>query len=130
MDLMAFWDSPFVGQIAFHPRRGHPKSSHAASFDGTIPVGRGPAQLGYRFYGRADAAALPVTAPVFVYFHGNAEVCSDLDHAIDGLLGEAVAGVLSVARHKVLQNTVDRTESAALHSYCLILIATQRSATL
>ena len=77
----AFLDNPLFLSVAFHPRPGKANSSSVASAkDGTIDVsGQDGIKLGYRFFpcevGRDD----PAKHPIFVHFHGNAEMCEDFD---------------------------------------------------
>jgi pimeloyl-ACP methyl ester carboxylesterase len=88
MDFSSMLDNPLFLQVAFHPRRDEAGSSALANaHDGLIPIpspiGGGTQQqppasvsLGYRFH----VAESPTAAtPVFIFFHGNAEIASDYD---------------------------------------------------
>lgn len=90
--LAGFWDSPLVGQIAFVPRKAAKGDGLAAGMtDGSVDVGGG-ASNAYRV-----CAGLPEAKrrAVCVYFHGNAEICTDICHGISEFYDAGVA-VLSV----------------------------------
>lgn len=73
--MEGFWDSHFVSEMAFHPRRVVIHSSILAktcSVDGVIEINE-TISLGYRFYYTNKEA------PVMIKFSGNAEVIGDMD---------------------------------------------------
>lgn len=70
--MAAFLDNPLFLSVAFHPRRAEQGSSALSeAVDGLIPIQGTEFSLGFRFYRLCPPSA---DAPVFVYFHGNAEV--------------------------------------------------------
>ena len=89
--LAGFWDSPLVGQIAFVPRPAKEGDGLGDGMtDGSVDVGGG--SNAYRL-----CAGLPEAnrRAVCVYFHGNAEICTDICHGISEFYDAGVA-VLSV----------------------------------
>ena len=84
-----FWDSPLVAQFAFQPR---PQTKGAelgtGQTDGEIDCDGG-GTCGYRMYGMEPSKC----GAVVVYFHGNAEICTDLSHAISSFHGAGVAAL-------------------------------------
>ena len=90
--LAGFWDSPLVGQIAFVPRPAAEGDGIGKGLtDGAVDVGGG-ASNAYRL-----CAGLPEAKrrAVCVYFHGNAEICTDICLGISEFYDAGVA-VLSV----------------------------------
>ena len=89
--LAGFWDSPLVAQIAF-PARPASKGDglQAGMDDGEIAVDGG--SVAYRVY-----SGLPADKrrAVCVYFHGNAEICTDVGYGISDFY-DAGVGILSV----------------------------------
>eukprot|EP01062_Namystynia_karyoxenos_P069783 TRINITY_DN65245_c0_g1_i1.p1 TRINITY_DN65245_c0_g1~~TRINITY_DN65245_c0_g1_i1.p1 ORF type:complete len:382 (+),score=120.07 TRINITY_DN65245_c0_g1_i1:106-1146(+) len=88
-DMMAMmqnlWDSPMAAQIAFHPREVSMPSRGA----GVLPVTGGD-RIGYRLIlPEGTARAVVMT------FHGNAEVCTDIEGEAD-VYTKAGCAVLSV----------------------------------
>jgi len=84
-----FWESPMVSQIAFMARKSEraEDGSLAGIKDGAIEVGE--ASIGYRLYNGATVeGGLPT---VLVFHHGNAELASDMSHAIDRVYGMGCA---------------------------------------
>jgi pimeloyl-ACP methyl ester carboxylesterase len=79
--MSAFLDNPLFLSVAFHPRKGIINCSTVDSAkDGHIDVKSSPGiKLGYRFFPLEDGRADPAKHPVFVCFHGNAEMCEDFD---------------------------------------------------
>lgn len=80
--LDGIWDNPMVANIAFHPSPAEPKYMDATSGpirDGTFDVSDGM-KVAYRLYLPPPSAE--VKAVVF-FFHGNAEVCTNMDDAAD-----------------------------------------------
>jgi alpha-beta hydrolase superfamily lysophospholipase len=90
--LADFWNSPMIGQIAF-PARKEAKGCNATAGteDGEINVDGG-VSVGYRLYTGLPASQLKA---VGLYFHGNAEVCTDLGYGIDRFYSAGMA-MLSV----------------------------------
>ena len=91
-----FWNSPFVSQIAFVPRKTA-RSGRPDAQEGTLQVG--DAELGYVLYARSGAEA---DAPVVLYCHANAETAADvaglapvLFEGVSVCRGRATAGVAS-----------------------------------
>lgn len=90
--LAGFWDSPLVAQIAFPARPATAGDGCAGGMtDGSVDVGGGGSNA-YRL-----CAGLPEAKrrAVCVYFHGNAEICTDICHGISDFYDAGVA-VLSV----------------------------------
>lgn len=88
--LNGFWDSPLVSGIAFQPRKATMGTgTQAGESDGEIACADG-ASAGYRVY-----AGLPAGSrrAVCVYFHGNAEICTDLSHGIERFYAAGLAVV-------------------------------------
>eukprot|EP01138_Halocafeteria_seosinensis_P015274 gb/GECG01015590.1/.p1 GENE.gb/GECG01015590.1/~~gb/GECG01015590.1/.p1 ORF type:complete len:350 (+),score=34.74 gb/GECG01015590.1/:1-1050(+) len=85
---MDIFSSPIVSSMAFHPRRAKKNETtvaHAVDGEFKLPEGdantRSSVMLGYRIYpypyGSGSGGAN--SRPLVLYFHGNAEVCSDYD---------------------------------------------------
>lgn len=73
--MAAFLDNPLFLSVAFHPRTAvQGSSAFTDAVDGVLPIQGTEFALGYRFYRLCQSNA---NAPVFVYFHGNAEVSLD-----------------------------------------------------
>lgn len=79
--LANFWDNPMIGGIAF-PARQEPMPAAGAGGAGVTDgvVACGDVSVGYRLYANVPAADRKAVA---LWFHGNAEICTDLDHSID-----------------------------------------------
>eukprot|EP00747_Dinoflagellata_sp_TGD_P169672 gnl/TRDRNA2_/TRDRNA2_199251_c0_seq1.p1 gnl/TRDRNA2_/TRDRNA2_199251_c0~~gnl/TRDRNA2_/TRDRNA2_199251_c0_seq1.p1 ORF type:complete len:334 (+),score=52.53 gnl/TRDRNA2_/TRDRNA2_199251_c0_seq1:68-1069(+) len=78
-----FWDSDLVARIAFHPRKCMPESnlrSGSGWTDSKIQVSDG-VSLAYRLY-VAPPTSLPEKRCILIYFHANAELCTDLETEI------------------------------------------------
>ena len=88
--LAGFWDSPLVAQIAFPARPATAGDGCAGGMtDGSVDVGGGGSNA-YRL-----CAGLPEAKrrAVCVYFHGNAEICTDICHGISGFYDAGVASL-------------------------------------
>lgn len=76
--------SPMVSSLAFHPRTATKNESKAHNaIDGEVhvphekdPISGEPIRLGFRLYPHPEQ---PQKAPLVLYFHGNAEICTDYD---------------------------------------------------
>jgi len=83
----SLWDSDVISSIAFHPQKCAPSTrlsdDGSGWVDGTIPVAES-AQLAYRLFIAPGATTkdLPGRWCALVYFHANAELCTDLTHEI------------------------------------------------
>lgn len=80
----SLWDTELVSGVAFHPRKCSPKSNlnnagGAGWVDGTVQAKDG-ASLAYRLY--LPGRDFPENAPVLIYFHANAELCTDIETEI------------------------------------------------
>jgi len=82
------WDMPMVRQIIFHVQKSKPDYMDATTGDtrdGTFTVDR-DSKVAYRLYlpsGKARA--------VVFFFHGNAEVCTDIGHLKDAFTSNGTA---------------------------------------
>ena len=87
-----FWDSPFVSQLAFVPRKTARTGRHP---EGVIPVEG--AELGWLLFtrGGADEPAA-ADAPVVFYCHANAEVAADVEHLAPILHAAGACAVLAI----------------------------------
>lgn len=91
--MAAFLDNPLFLSVAFHPRSAVQGSSAVSeAVDGVVPIKNTQLVMGYRFYRLCPPSA---NAPVFVYFHGNAEIAADSDY-IAGSLKEINVNWLAV----------------------------------
>jgi len=92
--MEGLWDMPMVAQIAFHPRPAEAAYMGATSGpirDGTFDVAEGD-NVAYRLYVPPEGT----TADVVVYvFHGNAEICTDMDDVVS-IFQQRGAAVLSI----------------------------------
>jgi len=68
----SLWDSDLVAGVAFRPQRCAP-SQNSAWTDSTFAAGDG-ARLAYRLYKRLASPQV-----LLIYFHANAELCTDLE---------------------------------------------------
>jgi len=77
------WNSSLVSGVAFHPRKCSPTSGRSGWIDSHIKAEDGTT-LAYRLYkGSGGGKSQGVTACVLVYFHANAELCTDLEGEIN-----------------------------------------------
>jgi len=97
-----FWDSDLVSGIAFHPRKCPAKSNRSAGggggwVDGDLLVSDGE-KIAYRLYlapaGRAQASESSEQRCVMIYFHANAELCTDLEREVNTFYECGVEAVL------------------------------------
>lgn len=82
----SLWDHDLVSSVAFHPRRCAPNSRRPRWIDDTLEVSSGGgAKLAYRLYTAppADGLGGERRSAVLVYFHANAELCTDLETEVD-----------------------------------------------
>lgn len=81
----SLWDSDLVTGVAFHPRKCSPKPKSDYWFDGDIQA-RDGVRLAYRLYTPPQTSRYHTTdgkVCVLVYFHANAELCTDLEADVD-----------------------------------------------
>ena len=88
-----FWDSPFVSQLAFVPRKTARTGRHP---EGVIPVNG--AELGWLLFSGGGGADEPAAAdaPVVFYCHANAEVAADVEHLAPILHAAGACAVLAI----------------------------------
>jgi len=93
--LDAIWSNPMVTGIAFHPSKAEP--AHLAATDGPVRDGSfdvtGGDTVSYRLYLPPKASekdGSPVKV-VGLFFHGNAEVCTNADDIADVLTSQGAA---------------------------------------
>eukprot|EP00931_Biecheleriopsis_adriatica_P056502 TRINITY_DN3347_c0_g2_i4.p1 TRINITY_DN3347_c0_g2~~TRINITY_DN3347_c0_g2_i4.p1 ORF type:complete len:326 (+),score=66.58 TRINITY_DN3347_c0_g2_i4:109-1086(+) len=71
----SLWDSDLVAGVAFHPRKCSPCTKSGVWIDSDLPAADGT-RLAYRLY-TSPHMARDSQACVLVYFHANAELCTD-----------------------------------------------------
>lgn len=94
----SLWDNDMVSGVAFCPRqckRASGSNSVCKWTDGELSVDAGAVRLAYRLYVRSEPIHNESISPsVLVYFHANAELCTDLLSEIDRFLGLGYVAVL------------------------------------
>lgn len=83
----SLWDSDLVANVAFHPRKCQPSPKQGPEGSGWIDsdvAAKDGTRIAYRLYlpRRPESVEKPV---VLMYFHANAELCTDLETEV-GLL--------------------------------------------
>jgi len=80
-NLANIWDSDIVASVAFRPRKCQPNTQRASDGSGWIDEDVSAAdgtKLAYRLYISSEALVVP-NPMVLMYFHANAELCTDIE---------------------------------------------------
>ncbi|CAE7211054.1 unnamed protein product [Symbiodinium natans] len=78
MPASNLWESELVAGVAFRPQKCKP-SQNGRWTDSTFAAEDG-VRLAYRLYRSASAeAGQEARLPMLIYFHANAELCTDLE---------------------------------------------------
>eukprot|EP00930_Biecheleria_cincta_P057014 TRINITY_DN43020_c0_g1_i1.p1 TRINITY_DN43020_c0_g1~~TRINITY_DN43020_c0_g1_i1.p1 ORF type:complete len:324 (-),score=59.58 TRINITY_DN43020_c0_g1_i1:380-1351(-) len=90
----SLWDNQLVAKVAFHPRKCSPSSS-GRWVDSTVAA-RDGTKLAYRFYAAPDArkTAAEGKSCVLIYFHANAELCTDSEEDVNHFFKAGFCSVL------------------------------------
>mmetsp|Transcript_15292 Transcript_15292/g.30057 ORF Transcript_15292/g.30057 Transcript_15292/m.30057 type:complete len:344 (+) Transcript_15292:43-1074(+) len=79
------WDSDIVASVAFRPRKCQPNTRQASDgggwIDEDVPSADGT-KLAYRLYISSGTLAVP-RPMVLMYFHANAELCTDIEMEVN-----------------------------------------------
>mmetsp|Transcript_126044 Transcript_126044/g.368310 ORF Transcript_126044/g.368310 Transcript_126044/m.368310 type:complete len:334 (+) Transcript_126044:128-1129(+) len=83
----SLWDSELVANVAFHPRKCQPSPKKGPDGSGWIDSDlamRDGTRIAYRLYTAPRSQSVPRPV-VLLYFHANAELCTDLEPDVGAL---------------------------------------------